>query len=131
MKIGGLKKYLEVLHKDRMFITRPEKIKDPDGSSRVIIPDTPKYSDVPCRISFGTYSDADNPNSQTDVNNPIFQQITIFCDPAVDVKKGDKLLLQKMDDDGNIVETYEGMTGNRPNTYNLNKMILFTQTGDA
>ena len=130
MKYGGLRKYLQILHKDKMSITRPEPQVQADGSTCMIIPDTPKYKDIPCRISF-LNNGSDSSNSQTDTNNPINELIKIFCDPKTDVKKGDQLTIQRYNEDGEVIETYTGMTGNKPAIYNMNMEILFTQVGDA
>lgn len=127
MKLSSAANILSKLYTDTMNITRLQEITGEDGTSRMVVPDEPLYVGIKCRISF---SSADNPDGATDSNNPQHLQIKVFCDPGVDVKKGDALLVNRLNDDGSILASYKG-TANLPQSYVTHKEISLVNAGDA
>lgn len=127
MKISKFGRLLEKTYTDRLSINRHTEITNADGTSGIGLPTTPKYSDIPCRISF---NQTDNPESNKDDTNPIFLRVKLFCNPYVDIVKGDILIADRIDDDGNIMETYKG-TANLPLKYTTHQEVLFAKVGDA
>ena len=111
-----------------MSIKRLTSSVRPDGSTASILPEGYLYTDLPCRLSFTSYTD--NP-VLIDITNPVRKQVKIFCDPTFDIKKGDFITVKKCDEEGNIIREYEGMTGNDPSVLHLNQEILFTIKEDA
>lgn len=129
MRIAKCGKLLSKFYKDKMTVYRSAMVKQTSGITKQQLSDTPLYIDIPCKISFNV--GVDQSNTQTETINPIVQQIKIICAANADIKKGDKLVIKQYDEDGNIIETYEGMTGNKPISLITHKEILFTEIGDA
>lgn len=127
MKLASFGKLLTSTYTDRLSINRYTEIENVDGTIGMGLPETPVYSDVQCRISF---KNSDNPESNKDDSNPIYMQIKIFCNPEVDIKKGDILVAEKIGDDGSVLATYKGIA-NLPFKYVTHQEVLFTEVGDA
>jgi hypothetical protein len=127
MKLSSFGKLLAPTYTDKLSINRYTEIENADGTIGIGLPETPLYSDVRCRISFGQ---TDSPESQKDDTNPIYMQVKIFCNPNVDIKKGDILVAERVGDDGSILATYTG-TANLPFRYVTHQEVLFAEVGDA
>ncbi len=75
----------DILHKDKMTISRYEKVKK-DGITR--FEDVEKYTNIACRLSKEKLS------NMGDGNIPVVTIAhKIFTDPSIDIKKGDKIVL--------------------------------------
>lgn len=127
MKLSSFGKLLTLTYTDKLSINRYTEIENADGTIGMGLPETPLYSDVQCRISF---KNSDNPESNKDDTNPIYMQVKIFCNPNVDIKKGDILVAERVGDDGSILATYTG-TANLPFRYVTHQEVLFAEVGDA
>lgn len=127
MKIGAFSSILAFTYTDTMSIYRHQNITNTDGTSGIIIPEKPLYSQIKCRLSFES---RDYPETDLEDSNPIKLQLKVFCEPSIDIQKGDKLIINKLDDYGNIMMTYEGIA-NLPFVYTTHKEIEIIQTGDA
>jgi len=130
IKIGSYQKYIEMTYIDEMDIYPLTLVRKANNSTANIISPTASVTAQSCKISFKPKPD------QSDVmasaNNPINQQINVFCSPIVPVKKGDKLVLRKMNEDGvTVMATYSGNTNNNPKMFQGHQELLFTILGDA
>lgn len=105
-KIGPiLNKYMDT---DKMDIGRRITIVNPDGSEGETSPDVPLYRDVPCHISFRS---ADNADPRTLDVIPITIGIVIYCDTNIDLQNNDLVTARKLDNSGEVMETYQGVIG--------------------
>lgn len=127
MKISGFKSIISSTYTDIMDIYRHVEVMNTDGTSGIQISQMPLYTGIKCRISF---ENRDASNTISEDTNPINLQIKIFCEPSVDIKKGDKLIVYRNDDNGNIMSSYEGIA-NLPFVYTTHKEIEITEIGDA
>lgn len=98
-----------------------------DGTTIVIPATNPLYSNVRCRISFNSQDSAE---SSLEERNPIHLPVKIFCGPETDLRKGDKLIIRRIDDKGNIMHIYNG-TVNMPLPYPTHKEAQLVEVGDA
>lgn len=127
MKLSSFGKLLSPTYTDRLSINRFTEITNSDGTIGIGMPEEPLYNDVQCRISFNI---SDNPETAREDSNPIYLQVKIFCSPNVDIQKGDILIAQRIGNEGEIIETYNGIA-NLPFKYVTHQEVLFTEVGDA
>lgn len=125
-----LTKLYDLLYRDRMDITSVEEATDEDGATVNGYPSTPQQVDVPCRISF---SGKDAPKEPDQLYNKVEIQPVIFCNPMVNVKAGDKIVVRRLDDEGNVYETYEGMLAisGKSNKYETHQEFALSMKGEA
>lgn len=127
MKLSSFSKLLSPTYTDRLSINRFTEITNSDGTIGIGMPEEPLYSDVQCRISFNI---SDNPETTREDSNPIYLQVKIFCAPNVDIQKGDILVAERIGDEGEVIETYNGKA-NLPFKYVTHQEVLVTEVGDA
>lgn len=128
MKLSGFSQILEGLYTDKLNISRFVEVINTDGTQGVALSKTPIYTDVPCRISFGS---TDNPDGATEDKNPERLQLKLFCKADVDIQKGDTITAIRMSDDGKTeLKTYKG-TANLPAQFVTHQEVLIMQVGDA
>lgn len=127
MNLSGVSRIFQCLYTDRVSISRLQEVKESDGTTRTEVSKVPLYKDIPCRISF---SSGDNPEGSTDSVNPEHLQIKVFCASDVDVRKGDTIIADRLDEAGNVISSYRG-TANLPACFVTHKEILLVQTGEA
>lgn len=127
VKLSGISNIIAMTYTDRMIVKRFTSSLNDDGTTNVSESPIPVYEDVPCRLSF---TQVDNPESERDDSNPTYLRTQVFCDVSIEVLKGDTLIIHRMQDDGTVLETYEG-TANKPYLYPSHQQIQFVQTGDA
>lgn len=108
INFGVMSEALKLLDTDKMDIGRKTEIVNPDGTTGETNPKVPLYTDIPCHISFIT---ADNPDSNTVDVEPTITGLDINCALEVDLQKGDYITAKKLDNTGNILETYIGIIG--------------------
>ena len=125
-----LAKLYELLYRDRMDITSVQEGTDEDGATVNDYPNTPQQQDVPCRISL---SSKDAPKEPGDLYNKVETYPVIFCSPTVAVKGGDKIVVRRLDDEGNVYETFEGMLAisGRSNKYETHQEFVLSMKGEA
>lgn len=130
LPLKKLAKVYEMLYHDRMDITSVEESADEDGATINAYPDIPQQKDVPCRISL---SSKDAPIGPEELYNKVEIHPIIFCGPTVDVKAGDKIVVRRLDSDGNVYETYEGMLSisGRANKYETHQEFMLSMRGEA
>ena len=108
INFGAISNALKLLDTDKMDIGRRTEVVNPDGTTGETNPNAPLYTNIPCHISFQT---ADNPNSNTVDVEPIITGLDINCSLEVDLQKGDYVTAYKLDNAGNVLETYKGIIG--------------------
>lgn len=121
MKLGKFAGIITTMFSDRVDITRYIDKENEDGSTETALPDTPIYTDVPCRISF---SSDENPGDTDIDNTPIKLTPKIFCKLDADLQAGDYVTVRRLDDDGNVIATYSGKVG-MPAVHVSHKEVLF------
>lgn len=101
-------KAMKAFDTDKIDIGRRTSIVNPDGTEGETTPTTPIYTDVPCHISFSNY---DNPDPNTAETRPVNKSLVINCSLDVDLQNGDFITAYKLDNSGNVIETYSGVIG--------------------
>ena len=101
--------------------THSASAKDSDGAIVVSKNTTPAFIDQKCRVSF---SQVDDPDAHTEVKNPVYHQIKIFCATTVPVLKGMRIVAL------HCGVTYEGYA-NQPQVHESHLEIEMVQKGAA
>lgn len=122
---------LAKMYTDRMAVSRyPEGAVDDDGA---LVMDAdpapvPGMEAIPCRCSLGA---KDSPVMGDDAN-PTDIQPTIICRPAVALKSGDYIKVQRLVDEaaGRWADLYEGNIG-RPHLYGSSLQVQFRDKGKS
>lgn len=127
MQLSKFSNIIKSLFTDRMDIYRYEEQTNSDGTVAMNLSTTPKYTDVPCRISFNT---TDNSETTKEDTNPIYLPIKIFCESDMGIIKGDKVVANRINSSGTVIATYKG-TANLPLQYETHKEVMLTEVGDA
>lgn len=122
MKLSGFAGIITTMFNDKMSIRRYEKSENNDGTTSTKLSENPIYTDIPCRISFS--SDESPKDSEVD-EVPIRNVPKIFCKLDVDIQAGDIVTVNRYDDDGYIIATYEGKVG-LPSVFITHKEALFS-----
>lgn len=85
------------------------------------------YSNIPCHANF---INTDNPNPETVDIKPIIQSIEVHIPNWVDIQNDDYLIIKKMSNDNQILETYSGRCGN-PVVNQARKKVLVTMSSSG
>lgn len=120
-------KHLNLLYKDKFSIYRYSNVENADGTTSLSLKKTPEYFDEICRVSFRK---EDETNQTIGMNNPLDLGIKIFCSIALDIQKGDFIVADRFDDDGNKIGVYSGYA-NESFKYSTHQEISLTKEGDA
>lgn len=112
---------------DKMDIYRRTDIVNPDGTTGETSPLVPFYTDVPCHIAFVS---ADNPNPATSDTQPIVVGLRIHCSLDIDIQKADYLIVKKLSNNGEVLETYKGLVG-EPKVSQSRKSVEMKMETDA
>lgn len=113
MKLTGLGTFYTMLYDDRMDIYRTVKDSDDDDTTNISYAPTPIYTDLRCRLSFGS----DDVGSDSEVDrNPVKFSPKLFCKADVDLKAGDYIVVRRYADDGSVAQTYQGRVA-KPSWY--------------
>lgn len=121
MKLGKFAGIITTMFSDTMDITRYINKENADATTETILPDTPIYTNVACRISF---SSDENPSDADIDNTPLKLTPKIFCKIDADLQAGDYIVARRLDDDGKVIATYSGKVG-LPAVYVSHKEALF------
>lgn len=112
IKLSELSKvFKKLMYKDRMDVYRFSVQPNNEYSYDNVENAVPVYTGIPCKIS-NNFKDL--PEEDSFMINPTNQHISVFCEPSYNILKGDKLVLHRMDDLGNEVETLTEFAG-KPN----------------
>jgi hypothetical protein len=104
---------------DEMSVSRYVPKDNGDGTEDKVLPESPLYPSVPCRISFmGVESAQDTDPDQT----PVKQQIKLICAVNADIQAGDYIVAKKRSG-GAALAQYEGHAG-LPAVYESHKEVL-------
>lgn len=130
LPFSKLSKVYELLYQDRMDITSVTEDTDEDGATVNDYPSTPQQQNIPCRISL---SSKDAPKEPGELYSKVETYPIIFCNPSVTVKAGDKIVVRRLDDKGNVYETYEGMLSisGRANRYETHQEFILSLKDEA
>ena len=127
MKLSGMGVFLTMLYDDRFDIYRTDKRSNEDSSTDIFYQETPKYADVPGRLSFSS----DDTGSDTAVDEtPIKYNPKLFCAHDVDIRAGDYIVLRRYSDDGKLIHTYKGLAA-QPAWYSTHQEIFIRVDEEA
>lgn len=127
MKLASFGSLLALTYTDKMNIYRHTSQLNSDGTKSTKLIQTALSTDLACRISFTA---KDPSESSAEDINPIYLEVKVFCGPKVDVKKGDKLVVHRLDDDGTVLATYTGIV-NMPLSFVTHKELHLVEVGNA
>lgn len=113
MRLAGLGKLISILYNDRMDIYRTEASPNDDSTTDISYTPSPRYSGIPCRISFS--SDDSASDSEVD-RTPVRAHPKLFFSADVDLRAGDFVQVTRYADDGNAAATYRGQVA-QPSWY--------------
>lgn len=122
MKLSGFAPIISTMFNDKMDIRRYVDVDNADGTTDTALPDTPIYTNVPCRVSF---SSEDNPRDNDIDDTPVKIVPKIFCKVSADIKAGDFIKVSRFNDEGDVIATYAGKLG-LPSVYITHKEALFS-----
>lgn len=122
MKLSGFSKIITTMLTDKMSITRYVDKENEDGTTDTVMPESPLYSDVACRVSF---SSGDKPNDKDVDDTPVAIVPKIFCELDVDLKAGDFVTATRFNDKGEVIASYSGKVG-LPAVFITHKEALFS-----
>lgn len=109
LKLGKLSGFFKkLLYKDTMDVYRLQLRKNDDFSSTNEQIVTPVYMGIPCKIS-NNYHDL--PEEDSFLVNPTNAHYSVFCEPTYKIRKGDKLIIHRFDDNKKEVETINQYAG--------------------
>ena len=115
------------MYSDLMTVYRHAPSTNADGTTSTKLSSIAVYKDIPCRIST---TKPDNAETNLDDKNPLYADVKIFCGSQYSIKKGDKIVAIKKQDDGTTLITYTG-TSNLPFVYPTHIEIGIVDVGDA
>ncbi len=108
IKLHSFFPILNLLLSDKMDILRYNSYINEDGTTGIGLIPVPVATGVSCRISF---SSRDNPKDEMVDENPIRYSPKIFCPPDTDIQTGDEIVIKRLQDNGSVMEVYEGQVG--------------------
>ena len=123
MKLSGFSGIIKSMLTDKMSINRYSNKDEEDGTTTTVLPDTPLYTDVPCRVSF--LSSGEKPNDKDVDDTPIELVPKIFCQLSADLREGDFIVVNRFNDEGEVIATYAGKVG-LPSVFITHKEALFS-----
>jgi hypothetical protein len=127
MNLGLVKKVLSKLYTDEMDITRHQEVVNTDSTTDTILPSTPLYSNIPCRIS---YESMEKPGDKNVDEIPLVTVPKIFCSVERDIIAGDKIVARRLDINKVVLDTIIGEAG-RPSVFVTHKEVLISDTRSA
>ena len=114
------------MYTDKMTVNRHEASTNADGTTKVSLAVLPIYSNLPCRISFGSTSDP--LYSQPQDKNVLFKPTAVFCNPSYDIRKGDHISVERFNADGTRMVLYSGIA-NLPSKYETHQEFDIVEVG--
>lgn len=127
MKIATFGNILAFTYTDTMNIYRHTSGENPDGTKSIEKIQSPVYSGVPCRISFLA---PDRSESTSEDRNPIYLEVKVFCKADLDIRKGDRVEVKRLNDSGSAMTSYKGIV-NMPLTFVTHKELQLVEVGNA
>lgn len=79
---------LQRLWKDKLTVVEYHEVTKPNGSTG--FEEVTVLENVPCKLSFSTLQAV----NQNDTNATIVQVVKVFCDPALNINAGSKLVIE-------------------------------------
>lgn len=123
MNISKYSKYLNVMYKDRLFVSRFIEVENNDKTVDMRAVEIESLKDIPCRLS-KVKADEHNLNS-IDANSGNIK-FKVFCSTEVEILKGDTIVINKIID-GIIVDTIKGIAA-KPLKYDLDQEFMIIES---
>ena len=109
-RVSVIKESLNKLYTDTITVYSQEPKTDPITkritNDREVIDN---MKDLECRVSFGS---SDSGNNDNKAINPMDYDVLVFMDSSHKIKKGSYVIIKRMADDGTVLDTIKGLTGN-------------------
>lgn len=123
-KFSGL---LNLLYTDLMDVLTYEPVINADGTTGIQKTTTLKYQNIPCRISLRSPDPSANGSQLV---NPIYQGLKVFCGTSLKVEKGDFLEVRRLSDNKAVISRHFGVV-NQSMKYPTHQELELVQEGDA
>lgn len=127
MRLGSFSAIITSMFKDRMTVYRHSPSTADNGSTKITRDEVAVYTNEICKLSF--LSDENPKNTDID-QTPILSTPKLFFTSTCILKAGDHVIVNRVDDDNNIIATYEGELG-LPSTFVSHQEALFVLRGSA
>lgn len=99
-----------------------------DGTTSISTELSQVLTNVPCRISFQQFDSSDN---FTEVANARKVEVKVFCNTAIDIRKGDKIVVERVEDvDGAALQSFTGYAS-QPSKFASHQEIVLAESGVA
>lgn len=102
--VSWTRKYLRRMYTDKAAVQRYVETVADDGTTEVTV-DPVDIATYPCRVSFSQQDTQDN--TQEDIS-PKVLGVKLFFDIDADIRKGDVITVNKMAEDGTILQIIKG-----------------------
>jgi hypothetical protein len=127
VKISAFASVIKILYSDILIVKRSTQSTDEYGATQDG-PDETVYSNQPCRLSFGSKSEAST--DTLPAANKKDATYKIICSPSLLILKGDRIIVNRKDDRGNIMTVYNGIAG-LPQKFPSHQEVALTISGEA
>lgn len=128
VRLSVASKVLSKLYTDKLHVYRHTEVLNEDGTTSVDKDLSQVLTDIPCRIS---HQQLDSSDTFTEVANVREVEIKVFCNTTVEVRKGDKLVVERVDDvDGTVLQSFTGYAS-QPFKFASHQEIVLSESGVA
>ena len=127
VKLSAFSKVIQVLYSDILIVKRSTQYTDEYGATQEN-PDSVVYSNEPCRLSYGSKQEAST--TTLPAVNKIDATYKIICSPSLSILKGDRIIVNRKDDNGSTMTVYNGIAG-LPQKFPSHQEVALTISGEA
>lgn len=126
LSIAG--KVLSKLYTDKLNVYRHVETVNDDGTTSVDTTLSQILTDIPCRISFSQLDSSDNFTEESNLRKV---EIKVFCNTTVDVRKGDKITVERVEEvEGTVLQSFTGYAS-QPSKFASHQEIVLVESGVA
>lgn len=122
MNLSKYSKYLTNMYNDKLYIKRYIEIENEDGSTDVVLDTDSNLNDIACRVSVIREDEHDSKSIDINKENIKYK---IFCDPSVEIQKGDVIDIHIIKNDI-VVDKLEGIAG-KPIKYDISLEFMLLE----
>lgn len=125
--------FLETTYLDTFSVLRNQQVPHEDNPHVTVNKLLPvdELKDLPCKMNFvEQLLRQDSPENALYDINPIGASILVFTVPTYDIRKGDTVVINRKDDAGNTIATYDGIVA-LPDVNLAFQRFMVRQEGEA
>lgn len=121
INLSSFENLISIMYKDKVSVERLTNFTEPDETTSQKYILVPEYVDLPCKLSWSRIDSATVPTSGVDTN-PTSSQPQLFYPLKYDIKKGDRLSIQVIGSENQIIQKIIAIAGT-PNVFQINKQV--------